>query len=189
METVSCFPLIPLSSYFYLSGADLQFFSIHSLVNIRTRDFYVGFFSSVTSVPIVLGFCTLSVLPSFLSNLARSVLCPWNPPLGAHVSAVSIMHVRSSGKWKLFWDAVWLKCCTAEWPKSILCTGDFSGRAVSCRGAELDAACGSTWTAGDLGFPRTELCAQLSTSAVRGWYPQPYLSLSYAWQSSLPWQG
>lgn len=100
METVSCFLLISLSSYLYFSSADLQIFSIHSLVNIRTRDFHVGLFSSVTSVPILLGFYTLSVFPSFLSNLAHSVLCPWNPPLGARVSAVSIMHVpQASGSY------------------------------------------------------------------------------------------
>lgn len=179
METVSCFLLISLSCYFYFSATFLLF-SIHSLVNIRTRDFHVGFFSSVTSVPVLLGFCTLSVFPSFLSNLAHSVLCPWNPPLGVRVSAVSIMHRRSSGKWKLFWDAVWLKCCTAEWPKSVLCAGDSSDRAVSCRGAELDAACGSTGAAGNLGFPRTE--------QWRDGSPRHHLcpSQSYAWKSSLP---
>lgn len=189
METVSCFLLISLSSYFYFSGADLQFFSIYSLVNIRTRDFHVLCFSSVISVPILLGFCTLSLLPSLLSNLAWSVLCPWNPPLGARVSAVSIMHIRSSGKWKLFWDAVWLKCCTAEWPKIY-----FMRRWLLWQGCVLQrgwAGC-CLWehmSCRRFGISQPELCAQLSTSAVRGWCPHPYPSLSYAWKSSLPWQG
>lgn len=150
---VFCSSLFPPTSTFLVLTSSFSPYT--AWLVLEQEIFMLGFFSSVTSVPILLGFCTLSVFPSFLSNL---VLCPWNPPLGARVSAVPIMHVRSSGKWKLFWDAVWLKCCTAEWPKSILCAGDSSDRAVSCRGAELDAACGSTWTAGNVGFPRTGLC-------------------------------
>lgn len=158
---VFCSSLFPPTSTFLVLTSSFSPYTAWLI--LEQEIFMLGFFPSATSMPILLGFCTLSVFSSFLCNLAYSVLCPWNPPLGARVFAVSIMHVRSSGKWKLFWDAVWLKCCTAEWPKSILYSGDSCDRAVSCRGAELDAACGSTWTAGNLGFPRTEL----STSAVR----------------------
>lgn len=105
METVSCSLLVSVSSYFYFSGAGLFSFSLYTALLILEQEgcFYF-FFSLVTSVPIFLWFSTFNS-PSFLSNLARSALRPRNSPLGHCVSAVAILHVCSSGKLKLFWDA------------------------------------------------------------------------------------
>lgn len=170
METVSCFLLISLSFYFYFSGADLQFFSIHSLV-IRTRDFHVGFFPSVTSVPILLGFCTcqfshlfcltLPVCPVSLESTSWcSCLCSFNcaRTFLRQVEAIlgcSVTEMLHSWVTKIYFMRRWLL-----WQGCVL----QRGWAGCCLWEHMDCR--------KSGIPRTELCAQLSTSAVWGWYPQ-----------------
>lgn len=105
METVSCSLLVSVSSYFYFSGAGLFSFSLYTALLILEQEgcFYFFFPCNIcANLPVVF---YLVNSPSFLSNLARSALCPWNTPLGHCVSAVAILHVCSSGKLKLFWDA------------------------------------------------------------------------------------
>lgn len=103
METVSCFLLISVSSYFYFSGGGPFSFSPYTALLILEQEIF--FFLCNTRANLCVVFYLVNS-PSFLSNLAHSVLHPWNTPLGACVSAVLILHVHSSGKLKLFWDAV-----------------------------------------------------------------------------------
>ena len=63
METVSCFLLVSVSSYFYLSGAGLFSFSPYTALLILEQEIF--FFPFVTSVPIFLWFSTLSILHLF----------------------------------------------------------------------------------------------------------------------------
>lgn len=73
METVSCFLLISLSCYFYFSATFL-IFSIHSLVNIRTRDFHVGFYSLCKICASLAGILYLVSFPIFFVQP-----CPFCP--------------------------------------------------------------------------------------------------------------
>lgn len=94
-----------VSSYFYFSGTGL--FSPYTALLILEQELLIFFLCNVfASLPVVF---YLVDSPSFLSNLAHSVLHLWNAPLGACVAADSVLRVCSSGKSKLFWDAAWLK--------------------------------------------------------------------------------
>lgn len=102
-----CFLLISLSSYFYFSGTGVFSFSPYTALLILEQELLIFLLCSVcASLPLVF---YLVNSPSFLSNLAHSVLHLRNTPPGACVAADSVLHVLSSGKSKLFWDAAWLK--------------------------------------------------------------------------------
>lgn len=96
----------------------LQFFSIHSLVNIRTGDFFLLLLFNICADLSVVFYLFNS--PSFLPYLACSVLCLWNISWCLCLCSFNIARMFLRQVKTILGCSITEKCCRAEWPKSVL---------------------------------------------------------------------
>lgn len=120
METVSCFLLISVSSYFYFSGAGLFSFSLYTALLILEQEIFFLLLLLFNICADLLVVFYLFNSPSFLPYLACSVLRLWNISWCLCLCSFNIARMFLRQVKTILGCSITEKCCRAEWPKSIL---------------------------------------------------------------------